>query len=670
MSIFDIMSQQQSPSMGGTGGIGALAGNAIYPQSRMDKTQYATPMQLPTSADVVSSDYDPKTDAYTGMPNARFAKGGEVEDDPSDINYKLMALSANPKYDPRFMPLRLDERPISDVQAALLRLQAEKQIGEGQVRAGLAGLVGALPGRHGVSALPGAYDIGYNTPVGPGNLDVSAYRAMKAMPDGKVPQGVRASYSIPFAEGGEAESPTWDPTSGQVKLQQYEDPKDPFSAVSKTIDYSIPKDNIKDFIPNTDPETGLAFSGGQYILKDGSTLGVDGSGVVHAATPGRNDYTLNKEGYYQPTGSNLTWDGGLSRLTKKVGGVDVEVPGLFTKGGYQDAQGQLRTDANGVPIPLAPNYLDSGAGKSGLADAAPYIAAAALGGGAYLAAPALTGFAGMVPASETLLGSLGAASAAAPTVGSTVAPTTTGAAAAPGYGINFGASGASGGINAGALGGSAGITAPSTASLASGAGLGITEGSALAGTGLGAAKTAGLTGTQKFLAASLAAKALGGGSGGGGGSYPTTSTTTTEAPRPQTNIASQQFNPYQNYAAMTMPNMGMTAPGAYYQPMTYRYYAQGGVADLGGYAVGGKLLKGAGDGMSDDIEANIGGQQPARLADGEFVIPADVVSHLGNGSTDAGAKQLYKMMDRIRQARTGNKKQGKQINPEKFFPKE
>ena len=77
MSIFDIMSQQQSPSLGGTGGIGALgAGNSIYPQSRMDKTQYATPTQLPTSADVISSDYDPKTDAYTGMPNARFAAGG------------------------------------------------------------------------------------------------------------------------------------------------------------------------------------------------------------------------------------------------------------------------------------------------------------------------------------------------------------------------------------------------------------------------------------------------------------------------------------------------------------------------------------------------------------------------------------------------------------------
>jgi hypothetical protein len=96
--------------------------------------------------------------------------------------------------------------------------------------------------------------------------------------------------------------------------------------------------------------------------------------------------------------------------------------------------------------------------------------------------------------------------------------------------------------------------------------------------------------------------------------------------------------------------------------------AGGGIQTLGSYSDGGQLLKGPGDGMSDDIPAKIGQHQPARLADGEFVVPADVVSHLGNGSTDAGAKQLYAMMDRIRKARTGNKKQGKQINPSKFLP--
>jgi hypothetical protein len=99
--------------------------------------------------------------------------------------------------------------------------------------------------------------------------------------------------------------------------------------------------------------------------------------------------------------------------------------------------------------------------------------------------------------------------------------------------------------------------------------------------------------------------------------------------------------------------------------------AQGGVMSLGGYAAGGnpRLLKGPGDGMSDNIPATIAGKQPARLADGEFVIPADVVSHLGNGSTEAGAKKLHKMMNDVRKARTGNPKQGKQINPNKFIPK-
>lgn len=91
--------------------------------------------------------------------------------------------------------------------------------------------------------------------------------------------------------------------------------------------------------------------------------------------------------------------------------------------------------------------------------------------------------------------------------------------------------------------------------------------------------------------------------------------------------------------------------------------------NLGSYSDGGRLLRGPGDGMSDNIPATIANKQPARLADGEFVIPADVVSHLGNGSTEAGSKVLYKMMDKVRRARTGNAKQGKKINPNKFVPR-
>ena len=76
-----------------------------------------------------------------------------------------------------------------------------------------------------------------------------------------------------------------------------------------------------------------------------------------------------------------------------------------------------------------------------------------------------------------------------------------------------------------------------------------------------------------------------------------------------------------------------------------------GISALGGYSDGGRLLRGPGDGVSDSIPATIGGKRPARLADGEFVIPARIVSEIGNGSTEAGAKKLYAMMDRIQGAR-------------------
>ena len=97
----------------------------------------------------------------------------------------------------------------------------------------------------------------------------------------------------------------------------------------------------------------------------------------------------------------------------------------------------------------------------------------------------------------------------------------------------------------------------------------------------------------------------------------------------------------------------------------YGGYAMGGVAGL---AHGGRYLHGKTDGMADKLDTTIDGTQAAKLSHGEFVIPADVVSHLGNGNSTAGADVLYRMMDRVRKARTGNPKQGKQINPEKFMP--
>jgi hypothetical protein len=93
-----------------------------------------------------------------------------------------------------------------------------------------------------------------------------------------------------------------------------------------------------------------------------------------------------------------------------------------------------------------------------------------------------------------------------------------------------------------------------------------------------------------------------------------------------------------------------------------------GMADGGIAMAKGRYLRGGTDGMADKIPSSIDGGQEAALSHGEFVIPADVVSHLGNGNSDAGAQKLYQMMDRIREARTGTKKQGKKINPDKFMP--
>jgi hypothetical protein len=100
-------------------------------------------------------------------------------------------------------------------------------------------------------------------------------------------------------------------------------------------------------------------------------------------------------------------------------------------------------------------------------------------------------------------------------------------------------------------------------------------------------------------------------------------------------------------------------------------YATGGISNLGGYSDGGRLLRGPGDGVSDSIPAMIGKKQPARLADGEFVIPARIVSELGNGSTDAGARKLYAMMDRIQAARkktTGKNRVAVNSRADKMMP--
>lgn len=131
------------------------------------------------------------------------------------------------------------------------------------------------------------------------------------------------------------------------------------------------------------------------------------------------------------------------------------------------------------------------------------------------------------------------------------------------------------------------------------------------------------------------------------------------APRPQAPAA----NPLMaRPPAEVIQNMPVPTPQglAAFTPK----YAEGGIARL----AKGRYLNGESDGMADEVRANIDGRQEARLSDGEYVIPADVVSHLGNGNSGAGAKVLDEMLSRVRKQRTGNEKQGREIDPRKVMP--
>jgi hypothetical protein len=173
--------------------------------------------------------------------------------------------------------------------------------------------------------------------------------------------------------------------------------------------------------------------------------------------------------------------------------------------------------------------------------------------------------------------------------------------------------------------------------------------------------------------------------GGYSGSIP--KYTATRAAVPYSDVSTmgrQYFTPVQFTSAAGAPaaqeaatqqaqGIAAAAPRAAAQPNPYAgkfatpWAPKGQNMAVGGLAHG-RYLQGNTDGMADKINTSIDGEQPAKLSHGEFVVPADVVSHLGNGNSDAGAQRLYAMMDKVRQARTGTKKQGKEINPDKFMP--
>ena len=115
----------------------------------------------------------------------------------------------------------------------------------------------------------------------------------------------------------------------------------------------------------------------------------------------------------------------------------------------------------------------------------------------------------------------------------------------------------------------------------------------------------------------------------------------------------------QSPGTLDIPNRNEVTNNQGYMGDSVQMMADGGISDLGSYSDGGRLLKGPGNGVSDDIPATIAGKQPARLATNEFVIPARIVSEIGNGSTDAGAKALYDMMDRVQNDRKKSMGKGK-----------
>ena len=283
-------------------------------------------------------------------------------------------------------------------------------------------------------------------------------------------------------------------------------------------------------------------------------------------------------------------------------------------------------------------------------------------------------------------------------------------------GAAFGGLGAASGAMPGAAAGTAGTAAGTAGALGTGITAGQTAGLAgLQSSLAGVTPTVGLSASPGLSTALSAGGAEAAGAALGAGITPSAATASTFGAAPATTpsfFASpsawwSSLTPTQKLMygggaglgllALSESDSDMPGPEKYtgplsrfrYNPDTYRpslpmaeggiaelppqepavtFMRSGGISDLGSYSDGGRLLKGPGDGMSDNIPATIADKRPARLADGEFVIPADVVSHLGNGSTDAGAKQLYAMMDRVRQSRTGNKKQGREIRPQKFMP--
>jgi hypothetical protein len=713
----------------------------MYPGSQIDRSYYSTPTQIPLGAQAAIADYDPAVNPLTGQPVSRFAKGGDVEEKDFDLSYSVRPQGSQ-EYDPRFMPFQLDNKPLTAPQMAIIRLQAEKELGEGKLRAAMMGNLMTIPGERGVRGTPGNYEVGYKVPAGIGNLDISAMRAMRGTPNGKIPYGVNASYNIPFNEGGiarfayggtpeeqraliaeaykkilgrapsEGEDITqWASQIGETgdsielanRLAQTEEgmaygksnPNDVYQGAAQLSQFNSPfKDtenpysNMKYVASNTTPTTEDGQGGvttHRFQDQNGGVINVDASGQPITYEPGRGWYDeqlrKNPDAVRESDYRNQTYlSTGPIDQTYKFNGVDVPI--VSQEFQLDPETGKFITGKTGDYAPVlmkdrAYDWFDDWGGPAMVAA----IPLAAYAGTAMAGAAATEGALAMGP-TYAELGYAPLAEAATTTGASTLAemgPTYAELGYTPGMeniaqmGPTYAELGYTPGAeNIAQMGptyGELGYTPQAGPTYGE---LGYTPQAGPTYSELGYTPQVaekGMTAKQ-LMAANMGLKtlagALGNASGQDGGGTRGPSVPAVQMPNQPT------IQP----TMLAQPNYGKLYDAQIYNYNTRRaaqggmmYGNGGGISTLGSYSDGGRLLKGPGDGMSDNIPAQIGDNQPAALADGEFVVPADVVSHLGNGSTDAGAKQLYKMMDKIRQARTGNSKQGKQINPNKFLPK-
>jgi hypothetical protein len=584
MGIDSILRQHMQNA--GIAGINRLAGNAMYPQSQQVNTQFATPSQMPTSAEVLRSDYDAVTNPYTGEPIRGFNDGGGVEN-PEQLDSSTEPVDYKAKIDQLYQGI-LGRSPDADAKGWENLLLAGYDMSE------VGRQIGASSEAQKKALANISPEIRKNDPNNFAGTITELYAsALGRTPD---PESLEADINL-LNRNPDAFAWLADTVTKSPEAQAYAEK----SGVDLQKAYDNNLVNYKHFTP-TPKQGGLAGFANRY-------------------------------GYLAP----FLLAGGALAAPLLAGA------GAGAAGGAAGAAGAGAAGAGAAAASTMPAWLTA-AGKG-----------AAIGAGMGGGSAALTG--GNVGQGILRGGITGA-------VGGGM-----GSAMGGGYAGNMAGGALAGGTGAALRGGN----------ILEGAGMGAAGGALSAGiSGLDApdAVKTGLNMFGKPIVMSQLRNALGGEQGNG------------ELTGQNSGLPGNLADAYQSFDP-GIPTRGLPTlssyektPWANLMPQIVlsklsefapeREMAAGGVTGighLGGYSDGGRLLKGPGDGMSDNIPATISDKQPARLADGEFVIPADVVSHLGNGSTDAGAKQLYLMMDKIRKARTGNEKQGKQINPSKFLPK-